>query len=130
MPRLVTLLPCERVMFGEDQTVSLIVVLAEIHFRILPGNPPPPFESGVVTFYKWSIFSQWELDMGEDRSELQQKVVLAFKDGREVFANIADLGIPDSNTQTHRMIASLEVIPMLPEGDYKLIANWKRSEEH
>jgi hypothetical protein len=127
MPRLLTLLPCEKVLFGEDQTISLIVVLAEIHFRIFPNLPPPA--TGSVVFYKWAVLSQWEIGLGEEGEDWEQSLSLASKSGEPILTNVTKFGLPSPQVLTHRMVASLDMIPFLPEGEYQLIAKWKKAQE-
>ena len=124
MPRLLTILPCEKVLFGENQTVSLIVVLAEIHFRIFPNTPPPPL--GAAVFYSWAILCQWQIGLGEESEEWEQSITLASKLGPVVFTNNAKFETPSPKISVHRMVASLDMIPLLSEGQYELIAKWRK----
>jgi hypothetical protein len=124
MPRLLTIVPCEKVLFGEDQTVSLVVVLAEIHFRIFPNiSPPPP---GATVFFNWAIFCQWQIGLGEETEEWEQSLSLVSKSGQLVFTNNARFEVPSAGIQVHRMVASLDMVPFLPEGQYEIIARWRK----
>lgn len=124
MPRLLTILPCEKVLFGENQTVSLIVILAELHFRIFPNAPPPP--PGTIIFYNWAILCQWEIGLGEELEHWEQSLSLESSTGQLVFTNNAKLEVPSPTMMVHRMAASLDMIPFLQEGRYEIVARWRK----
>lgn len=127
MPSLLTVLPCERVLFGDDQTISLITVLAEVRFKIFPNVPPPPPQS--VSFYKWAVFCQWEIKSGEAGEDWEQQIAFSNPKGEDVFVNVSQFALSSADVLTHRMVASLDMIPFLPEGRYEIIIRYKHAKD-
>lgn len=128
MPRLSTLLPCEKVLFGDNQTVSLIVILSEFHFipqseealRNIPPNSATPF--------RWSIFVQWEREPEDaDNQEFEQSLAMTSESGQIFFTNITKFSFRP-NDRIHRQLGNSDIIPILPAGRYELIARWRRDE--
>jgi|HubBroStandDraft_1064217.scaffolds.fasta_scaffold01415_7 hypothetical protein len=125
--RLLTFLPCEKVLFGHDQTVSLIVVLSEIHF----GQPTPDafknIPAGTGAFFRWAVFTQWEVEEGDIEGQAyEQCIALALGSGELAFTNVTQFTFP-SPTKIQRLVGNFDVIPLLPEGRYELIAKWHKA---
>jgi hypothetical protein len=125
--RLLTFLPCEKVLYGHDQTVSLITVLSEIHF----GQPTPdafkdvPENTGA--FFRWAVFTQWEREESDVEGQIyEQCIALASSSGQLSFTNVAQFAFP-APTKLQRLIGNFDVIPLPPEGRYELIVKWRKA---
>jgi hypothetical protein len=125
MPRLLTLLPCERVLLGDDQTISLIIILSEVHFKIPPNNPPP--KTGAVMFYRWAVMCQWEVAEEESNIEWEQQLSLRDASGLSIFENITKFQMPTPEVRIHRMISAFEMIPLLPPDMYYLSTRCRKA---
>ncbi len=129
MPRLLTFLPCEKVLFGENQSISLIVVLSEIHI-VVPNSETlkdlPP-QSGLS--YAWVLFMQWEREPGDNpEQEIECSIAMTSEAGQIFFTNIAKFNFQPKD-RIHRQIGKFDVMPVLPEGRYELVLSQRRNAE-
>jgi hypothetical protein len=128
MPRLLTFLPCEKVLFGENQSVSLIIVLSEFHF-VVPSpeaikNLPP--KSGIP--FRWVIFMQWEREGGDsNEQEFECSVAMTSEAGEVFFTNTAKFSFQPKD-RIHRQIGNFDLVPVLPEGRYELVVRQRKDE--
>jgi hypothetical protein len=112
------------VLLGQNQTVSLIIVLSEVHF-VPPAedalkNIPP--NSAVV--YRWTVFTQWEKEKG-DTGSYEQAIGISSDAGVVSFTNVAKFAFQD-NANIQRLAGNFEVFPMLPAGRYELTLQWRK----
>ncbi|MGH9499876.1 MAG: hypothetical protein ACRD3L_12120 [Terriglobales bacterium] len=128
MPRLIALLPCEKILYGLDESVSLIMVLSEFHF--VPRSPEAmkdlPPNAGV--YFKWAVFVQWERDSRDNNEKsFQQSIGLASEAGVSHFTNVSTIEFQVGKT-TYRNIGHFDAVPVVPEGKYDLVVRWRLNE--
>jgi hypothetical protein len=126
MPHLLTLLPCEKVLTGERQTVSLITILSEFHFVLrepdaLKGAPP----NAAIPF-NWAIFMQWERqpDDPNGQFEFEQSLTIVSDAGVTPFKHVAKFVF--ENVAIQRYVGAFDIIPILPAGRYEISLEWRR----
>jgi hypothetical protein len=73
MPRLLMFAPCEKVIIGQDNVVSLIGLFHEIQLQLPTGKDIPP---DVCVPMKWAVFTLFQRNESEENKELEQKCVL------------------------------------------------------
>ena len=86
MPKLLLFAPCEKVLIDEQtRTVSLIVILQEIHYKLPPGTQIQP---NALLPMNWSVISLWQEEEPQDSGvEFEQRLVLENNAGAALFAN-------------------------------------------
>src|SRR5215469_13060079 len=108
MPKLLIFAPCEKVLVDEkSKTVSLIVVLQEIHYKLPPGATPQP--SAAIPM-NWSVISLWQQEEPNDYGvEFEQRIVVENASGETVMASEAKWKFAGRN---HRIIGNVPIIPL------------------
>lgn len=121
MPRLLTFLPCEKILFGDNQSVSLIIILSEIHFAVADPEAIKKIPPNTGLPYRWSLFMQWEREP-EDKIEqdFECSIELTSESGKVFFTNVAKFAFQPKD-HIHRQIGNFDIMPLLPEGRYELL---------
>lgn len=114
MPKLLLFAPCEKVLIDEQtKTVSLIVVLQEIHYKVPPGTQIQP---NALLPMNWSVISLWqEEEMKDAGVEYEQRLVLENNAGTALFANEVKWKF---ERPSHRIIGN---VPGIPIGSRRLM---------
>jgi hypothetical protein len=82
MPRLLTLLPCEKVIVDRDGIPSLVSLFENLNIAPSQGENIVEVPKETVTLQHWAVFSEWEI--GEDELDLKkadQILEIQFPDG-------------------------------------------------
>jgi hypothetical protein len=112
MPKLLLFAPCERVILGQDNSVSLIVIIQQMQFQAPPGQPIP---EGAGVIARFSVFSQWHKLPADGDKIFEQRVILSIGDGNPVIESIAEFQMTE---RLHRMIANIPIMPVLHPNEY------------
>ncbi len=112
MPRLLVFAPCERVILGQDQTASLIVVIQELRFH---GPFDKPIEPNAAAVIQLSMFSQWYKLPEDGEKTFEERIVFGGSDGDAVFEVYGEFQM---TRPVHRVIATLRLLPILKPGEY------------
>ncbi|HKW64676.1 MAG TPA: hypothetical protein VJN89_19140 [Candidatus Acidoferrum sp.] len=118
MPRLSLFAPCERVILGQgDNSASLIVVIQQIQFQGLAGQPPvlPPLGAGVPG--RFSLFSQWYQLPTDGNTIFEQRITLSTGNENPVLEAMTEFQMTD---RVHRLIANVIGFPFMNPGEYSL----------
>jgi hypothetical protein len=122
MPRLLLFAPCQRVLIGQDNLISLIEIMNEI---TLSGEIPDPLPERAATQMKWSIFAQWEASNEDIGQRFEQRIQMV-RDDVVAFESMADFTI-EAGKPVHRMVANLTFFPLVPGGAYRMLLSIRRS---
>ena len=123
MPNLLLMVPCEVVVIAENGLPTLVNILSEFTMGGLPEIVP---QQAAIP-YRWFIFSEWQLAPEDLHNNWEQRVRLTNVAGVNTgLDHIAEM-IPDPNKPLHRMIATLNFFPILPQGNYALEISIRRS---
>ncbi len=114
MPKLLLFAPCEKVLIDEtSKTISLIVILQEIHYKLPPGTSLQP--SAAIPM-NWSVVSLWQQEEPADFGvAFEQRLVVENGTGAMVMANESKWTF--ELNRNHRIIAN---VPVVPVGSRKL----------
>ena|SRR5579871_3094634 len=108
MPKLLLFAPCEKLLIDEQtKTISLIVILQEIHYKIPPGTQIQP---GAMLPMQWSIVTLWREEEPQDSHvEFEQQLLIEGSGGDILSTNEARFKF---TAPSHRMIAHVPGIPL------------------
>lgn len=82
MPRLLTLLPCEKVIVDRDGIPSLIALFENLNIAPTQGQDIAEVPKETITFQHWAVFSEWEISESElDLKQADQILEIQFPDG-------------------------------------------------
>jgi hypothetical protein len=82
MPRLLTLLPCEKVIVDRDGIPSLIGLFEHLNIAPSEGQDVVEVPKETITFQHWAVFSEWEINESElHLKEVEQILEIQFPDG-------------------------------------------------
>jgi hypothetical protein len=118
MPKLITFVPCAKVIIDQDDnTVSLVSVLESIKIFIPESEDSSLPENAVVPF-NWCVYALWHKESGESE-KYEERVELKLPDGRMAFQSI----MPFEMTPYHRhrrTTVNIKGFPILPDGEYAI----------
>src|SRR5271163_573677 len=82
MPRLLTLLPCEKVIVDRDGIPSLIALFENLNIAPTQGQDIVEVPKETTTYQHWAVFSEWEISESElDLKQADQILEIQFPDG-------------------------------------------------
>lgn len=82
MARLLTILPCEKVIVGRDDLPSLIALFEHLNIAPSEGQDVISVPKETITYQQWAVFSEWEIDESEvGLKDVVQIFELQFPDG-------------------------------------------------
>ena len=127
MPKLLIFAACEKAIISQgDSTPSLIAMFQQINIP-MKGMPEPLPEKPIVPF-RWAVFAEWLFEEKEIGKHFEYR--LEFKseqeDGDAFFANASEL---HADKRIMRAIGSLEGFPLVPPGEYRLLASIRQKGE-
>ncbi len=122
MPRLLAFMPCELVLIGQDNLVSLIQIMNEV---TLSGDFPNPLPPKAAMPLKWSVFAQWEASDEEAGQQFEQRIQMV-RDDVMAFESMSNFTI-EAGKPVHRMIANLTFFPLVSGGLYRMRLSVRRS---
>ena len=114
MPRLLIFTPCERVIYGTDNSLSLINVFHGMTLNIVENDPIPP---GASFQFRWSVFTMWLKQPEDEGMDYKQRVVLRDNAGGSLVESVTPFVM---KKPAHRITASFPGFPLAPGTDYKL----------
>lgn len=115
MPKLLTFAPCDNVILGQDNSVSLIQIMNQL---VVSGDIPDPIPANSATQMRWFLFAQWEISPDEFGHDFQQRVRIV-RAGQQLFEAFSDF-TTEMGKNVHRMIANLTYFPLIPGGECRL----------
>jgi len=128
MPKLSIFVPCERVIFGNDGSVSLIAIANQFTFPPLPSNiaqNPPP--GGVAAPMKWAVFAEFHREQGDDQKRFLFQVDLQAPTGAQLIPGQPQLFL--MKEAIHRIYAMFQFFPLVPAGAYDVVGRFKGDQE-
>lgn len=116
MPKLLLFAACEKVILSSDEgTASLITVLESVNVSIPPDTPIPP---ATMVPMKWSVFTLWRGEPGDDNRTYKQWIQLflpgANLDLGATFEKMQDL---DFSKMNQRIVLNITGFPVTQAGD-------------
>lgn len=119
MPRLITLIPCEKVIVDRDGIPSLISLFENIHISPAAGEDIIAIPKETITYREWAVFSEWEASADEVGLKADQIFELQFPDGS--LAPIrGKLPFVFEKPGTHRNHQNILGFPVGQEGAYAI----------
>lgn len=124
MPRLITLLPCERVIVDRDGMPSLIALFENLHITPSEGQGLAAVPKETVTFKSWAIFCEWEVTSEEITkfNTVDQIFEMEFPDGTTAPVK-GKIPFVFQNAGTYRNHQNVFGFPVGQEGTY-IIRVW------
>jgi hypothetical protein len=82
MAKIITILPCEKVIVGRDNLPSLIALFEHINIALSEGQDVVEVPKDTITYQRWAVFSEWEIDEKEvELKKAEQVLELEYPDG-------------------------------------------------
>jgi hypothetical protein len=108
MPNLLLFAPCEKVLVDQQtNTVSLIGILQELHFKWPPGTP---IQANALLPLTWSIITLWQEEEQADAAvEFEQRLMLENAAGTSLFSNDVRWTF---TRPSHRIVATIPGMPI------------------
>jgi len=107
MPKLLLFAPCEKVLVDQQtNSISLIALLQELHYKLPPGAQLPP-NFGLPL--SWSVLSLWQEESNDTGIHFEQRFILENATGTPVIENITPWQFTRAN---HRVIANVMGLPV------------------
>ncbi len=122
MPRLIALVPCQKVVIDkDDNSLNLFGVIESIRAVTGPGAP-----SQTVVPYQWVVLCIWVRDELTVKTNGEQRVTLTSPTGKVLFEPIQPLSF---NSRVYRAVMKLDAIPIEENGQHVLAAYWREAGE-
>lgn len=113
MPKLVLLVPCERVLIDQQNRASLIALLED--FRLEIGEEMP--ENASIPL-RWSIFTLWRRVESDAGKRFEQECDLIGPNGKRLFRASVEF---EMEKPLHRATLNLSALPVMAvEGEYTI----------
>jgi hypothetical protein len=108
MPKLLIFAACEKVLLDQNtNSISLIALLQEVHFKVPQGAPLVPNASLPM---QWAAISVWQEETPADSGvEFEQRVALENAAGQLLLENVAKWHFEKSS---HRIVANVLGLPI------------------
>ncbi|MDO8434587.1 MAG: hypothetical protein Q7S58_19495 [Candidatus Binatus sp.] len=107
MPKLLIFAPCEKVLIDQTtNSLSLIAVLQEVHYKLPPGSAVPPNFSLPIA---WSALSLWQEESADAGVIFEQRITVENRAGSTLLENVAQWEFTQPN---HRIVASVLGLPV------------------
>jgi len=120
MPRLVTLLPCEKVIVDRDGMPSLIALFENLNISPSPGQEIAEVPRETITFQQWTVFSEWWIGADElDLEAADQIFEIQFPDGSLAPVR-GKIPFVFGNPGIHRNHQTIVGFPVGQEGTYTI----------
>lgn len=116
MPKLIALVACEKIIIGDDNSVSLISIFQDLTITV----PVPPEGESLADLkipLVWSVFSLWRREPGDEGKLFEQKLELVHAGGKVSFENVLQFRM---TALVHRNRVGVLGIPVRPIGDWTL----------
>jgi hypothetical protein len=115
MPKLLTFVPCERVILSqEDNSVSLISILTEVQAS-LPFPDPTTIPENASVPLRWYFFSMWWFEPGDEGRKFTQRTTLESENGKIlVSGEVAVEMLPEKKSM--RCVVSMPAFPVSRPG--------------
>lgn len=82
MAKILTILPCEKVIVGRDNLPSLISLFEHINIALSEGQNVGEVPKETITYQRWAVFSEWEIEAKEVKLKNAEQVLeLEYPDG-------------------------------------------------
>jgi len=109
MPQLLIFAPCEKVLIDQaTNSVSLVGVLQEVHYKVQQGQPTPPQNASLPI--NWTVLSLWQEELSDAGIDYEQKILLEDDAGTRLFENIASWRFTTGSS--HRILANVTGLPI------------------
>ena len=118
MPKLLAFLPCEKVIIGEDHSVSLIAVLQSMTINV-PSDAPKQITIPMT----WTTFTLWSREPEDDDVRYEQRVELVAPSKAVALTQTAEFQM---TKPFHRQMGSSFGLPLPESGPYTLRLSLRR----
>jgi len=116
MPRILIFAPCEKVLVDQaTNSISLIGVLQEFHYKVPPRQPAP--SQNVSLPMNWSVLSLWQEEPSDAGIQYEQKILLENEAGTSLMENVTSWKF---TATSHRIIAKIAGLPVSRKLDLHL----------
>lgn len=106
MPNLLLFAPCEKVLVDQrSNSVSLISLLQEVHYKVPPGPMPPNYGLPI----SWAVLSIWQEETVDSGIQFEQRFLLENAAGVPLIENVAQWQFTAAN---HRIVANVMGLPI------------------
>jgi hypothetical protein len=119
MPRLITLLPCEKVIVDRDGMPSLISLFENLHIAPAAGEGIIEIPRETITYREWAVFCEWEVNADEVGMTADQIFEMQFPDGT-VAPIKGKIPFVFEKPGTHRNHQNIIGFPVGQEGAYTI----------
>ena len=107
MPKLLAFLPCEQAIISkDDETVSLITVMQGLSL----GVPDEVIGQNVLLPHRWSVFSYWLKEAGEDGVTFEQRLEYISPQNAALLKQDSQFVIVKT---THSQVGRIGALPLL-----------------
>jgi hypothetical protein len=111
MPRLLFLVPCDKVLTDEENLLSIITVLETVNISVPLGQELP---RDAMATNPWHVVIQWLTTREEAQKEYEHKLQIFAPDGNEFGGSITRFTVTE---QLHRHVAEIPGFPIGVEGE-------------
>lgn len=112
MPKLLSLLMCDRVLVTRDDAVSLISIFDVLRFD-LPTPPKEGLPPKANIPVEWYIYSMWAATEGDAGKEYEQRFTIIGADGVKPFEAFLDF---TQEGHSERTVVSVNGFPIMQPG--------------
>lgn len=120
MPRLLTFVPCEKVIVGRDGGASFINILEGITITSIAAEGAPSTvksEIPQVIPYRWAVFSQWLKETEDENKRYEQRIELITPKGETSFTHEFPFIL---EKRSHRNTIEIHNLPIGESGEHIL----------
>jgi hypothetical protein len=117
VPKLLVFAPCEKVIISQDENnPTLIAILSDIagEFVVADDERQP---SDAVGPMRWSLYTQWSRQSGDENKDYQQAVRLISPSGKQVLNAVTAFKMEQPN---HRIVNTVNTVPVSESGLWTL----------
>ena len=118
MLKLITFVPCEKIIINQDDNTVSLVSLMESIKTFIPESEASNLPENAVVPFNWCIYALWHRG-SEETEKYEERVELALPDGRIAFQSIQSFEMTP-NHRHHRTTVNIRGFPVLPAGEYAI----------
>jgi hypothetical protein len=138
MPKLLVFAPCEKVVISQDENnPTLIAILTAISIhgdaeQLDKALNAAPIEGTPLTPIRWSVFTMWQKEAGDESGEFTQTIDLESPVTHKVIITNRSTFTFKPEAKTHRITLHFPGFPVSERGEYliRLSLNGNRIAEY
>ena len=118
MPKLLLFAPCNQAIVGQDNSLSLIVIMNEVKIAI-GRNTPDPIPNDALVNLRWMAVSHWMAQPEDEDQKYEQKVELIDIENRSLpgMSSTTEFALPKKR---HTVVVGFNHWAAVPNGVYTL----------